>query len=73
MILDCPVITYQQAGRLFQIAIKHLTQQAVLRRNSADTTRPVAIMADEAQNFVTHADYAYQAICRDFRGCTVLG
>ncbi len=71
MILDCPVITYQQAGRLFQIAMKRLTQQAVLRRKSADTTRPVAIIADEAQNFVTHADYAYQAICRDFRGCTV--
>jgi hypothetical protein len=71
MILDCPVINYQQAGRLFQIAIKHLTQQAVLRRVPSDTTRPVAIIADEAQNFATHADYAYQAICRDFRGCTV--
>lgn len=71
LILDCPVIRYQQAGRLFQIAIKHLTQQAILRRKAADTTRPVAIIADEAQNFATHADYAYQAICRDFRGCTL--
>lgn len=71
MILDCPVIRYQQAGRLFQIAMKHLTQQAILRRPNRDTTRPVAIIADEAQNFATHADYAYQAVCRDFRGCTV--
>lgn len=71
MILDCPMITYQQAGRLYQIAMKHLTQQAILRRACTDTTRPVAIIADEAQNFATHADYAYQAICRDFRGCTV--
>ncbi|MEK6573890.1 MAG: type IV secretion system DNA-binding domain-containing protein [Chloroflexota bacterium] len=71
MILDCPVINYQLAGRLFQIAMKHLVQQAILRRPTVDTTRPVAIIADEAQNFVTHADYAYQAMCRDFRGCTV--
>ncbi|MFN0012182.1 MAG: type IV secretory system conjugative DNA transfer family protein [Phycisphaerales bacterium] len=71
MILDCPVVTYQLAGRLFQIAVKHLTQQMVLRRRCADSTRPVAIFADEAQNFATHADYRYQAICRDFRGCTV--
>ncbi len=71
MILDCPVITFQQAGRMFQIAMKHLVQQAILRRPRADTTRPVAIFADEAQNFATHADYAYQAVCRDFRGCTV--
>jgi hypothetical protein len=71
IVLDCPVVTYQQAGRLFQIAFKHLVQQAVLRRPAADTTRPVAIVADEAQNFATHADYIYQAVCRDFRGCTV--
>jgi hypothetical protein len=71
MILDCPVVLYQQAGRLFQIAIKHLVQQAVQRREPKDTTRPVAIIADEAQNFATHADYQYQAVCRDFRGCTV--
>lgn len=71
VILDCPVILYQQAGRLFQIAMKHLTQQAILRRPTSDTTRPVAIIADEAQNFATHADYIYQATCRDFRGCTI--
>lgn len=71
LILDAPVIRYQQAGRLYQIAIKHLTQQAILRRPSRDTTRPVVIFADEAQNFATHADYAYQAVCRDPRGCTV--
>jgi hypothetical protein len=71
MILDCPVITFDQAGRLFQIAFKHLLQRAVLRRPTVDTTRPVAIIADEAQNFATHADYKYQAVCRDFRGCTV--
>lgn len=71
LILDCPVVTYQLAGRLFQIAIKHLVQQAVLRRGRSDRTRPVVIFADEAQNFATHADFRYQAICRDFRGSTV--
>lgn len=71
MILDCPVIRFQQAGRLYQIAMKHLVQQAILRRPDADTTRPVAIFADEAQNFATHADYAYQAVCRAHRGSTV--
>lgn len=71
MILDCPIVSYLQAGRLFQIAIKLLVQQAIVRRMAADTTRPVAIFADEAQNFATHSDYAYQAICRDFRGCTI--
>jgi hypothetical protein len=71
VILDCPIVTYQQAGRLFQIAFKHLVQQAVLRRPTDDGTRPVAIIADEAQNFATHADYLYQAVCRDFRGCTI--
>lgn len=71
VILDCPIVSYQQAGRLFQIAFKHLVQQAVLRREASDRTRPVAIIADEAQNFATHADYLYQAVCRDFRGCTI--
>lgn len=71
MILDAPVIRYQQAGRLYQIAMKHLTQQAILRRRATDATRPIAIFADEAQNFATHADYAYQSVCRDPRGATV--
>lgn len=71
LILDCPVVTYALAGRLFQIAIKHLTQQAILRRPRGDSTRPVAIFADEAQNFATHADFRYQAVCRDYRGSTV--
>lgn len=71
MILDCPVIRYKQAGRLYQIAIKHLTQHAILRRPARDTTRPVVIFADEAQSFATHADYEYQAVCRAARGCTV--
>ncbi|MDX2147932.1 MAG: hypothetical protein SFZ23_10450 [Planctomycetota bacterium] len=71
MILDCPVTTYGEAGRLFQIAMKYLVQRMVLRRVGADTTRPVAIVADESHNFVTQFDYQYQAVCRDPRGCTV--
>lgn len=71
LILDCPVLLYHQAGRLYQIVIKLLVQQAVLRRPIADSTRPVVIFADEAQNFATHADYNYLATCRDFRGATV--
>jgi hypothetical protein len=71
LILDCPVLLYHQAGRLYQIVMKLLVQKAVLRRAAADTTRPVVIFADEAQNFATHADYNYLATCRDFRGATV--
>lgn len=71
MVLDCPVITYGEAGRLFQIAMKYLTQRMILRRSNRDTTRPVAIFADEAQNFVTPFDPAYQNTCRDPRGCTI--
>lgn len=71
MILDCPIVSYSDAGRLYQIAIKYLVQKAILLRRSSDRTRPVVIFADEAQNFATQYDYTYQAICRDNRACTV--
>lgn len=46
-------------------------QQAVLRRDVRQQPRPVFVWCDEAQHFISPADYLYQSTVREFRGCTV--
>ena len=71
LLLDLPVQTYGDLGRIIQGIFKFMWQKAVLRRNAAAEPRPVFLWADEAQNFVTSYDYQFQAVARSARACTV--
>ncbi len=64
-----PSLVYGPPARFAQIALKTLVQQAVLRRPVGPDTVPVAVVADEYQEFVTPSlDCAFQAVARSARG-----
>lgn len=70
-VLDYPSLVYGEPGRFAQIAVKTLVQQAILKRPVGPDTVPVAIVADEFQQFVTPSlDCAFQATARSARGIT---
>ena len=74
IIVDLPVQEFFLAGRVANLAWKYCFQRAVLGRiqPTGDTyLRPVFLWADEAQNFITEFDAAYQAVARSAGGCTV--
>jgi hypothetical protein len=72
LILDLPVNEFKDAGVLFQTAVKYLLQRAIQRRLvHDDLARPVAIFADEAQNFFTEDDATFQQTARSSRVATV--
>jgi hypothetical protein len=74
IIVDLPVQEFFLAGRVANLAWKYCFQRAVLSRpqpTDGSYLRPVFLWADEAQNFVTEFDAAYQAVARSAGGCTV--
>ena len=73
IIVDLPVQEFRLAGRIANLAWKFCFQVAVMRRMQPKNgfLRPVFLWADEAQNFVTNFDSAYQAVARSAGGCTV--
>jgi hypothetical protein len=75
IIVDLPIQDLRLAGRVANLAWKHCFQVAVLRRmqpgKKNSFLRPVFLWADEAQNFITKSDAAYQAVARSAAGCTV--
>lgn len=71
IILDLPVKTYGESGRLAQVLFKYLWQQAIERRNVKKSPRPVFLWADEAQNFCASYDMRFQATARSSRAATV--
>ena len=73
IIIDLPIQSYRQAGRIANLAWKYCFQVAVLRRTqpAKGYLRPVFLWADEAQNFVSDFDAEYQAVARSAGGCTV--
>jgi hypothetical protein len=52
------------------VMFKHLTQRMILRRRIDKTSKPVALMFDEAQTVFVTADRDYQAVCRSKLGCS---
>jgi type IV secretory pathway TraG/TraD family ATPase VirD4 len=71
ILLDLPVKLYDKVGRDAQIMFKYIWQRAMERRNVTANSRPVFLLADEAQNFLHEHDADYQATARSARICTV--
>ena len=71
IILNLPVKEFGDAGRAAQVVYKYLWQQAVERRKVDNSTIPVFLWVDEAQNFVTEYDMQFQATARSTMACTV--
>lgn len=71
IVIDMSVQEYGEAGRLTQGIIKYCFQRAMLRRSVRQHPRPVFLVADEAQNFVSSYDYRFLAECRGSR-CAVI-
>jgi hypothetical protein len=65
IILNFPLDEWEEIGRTAQLAFKYIWQRAVLRRQGLPPGEvPVFLWADEAQNFITTADRAFQEASR---------
>lgn len=71
LILDLPIKTYGETGRLAQVIVKTVWQKATEWRSIASAANPVFLWADEAQYFVTWHDVAFQQTARANRAATV--
>lgn len=72
VIVDCPVLQYQEAGQFLQIMWKVATQRAALRQDPSQPRNPVVIWADEAQFFaVPGVDAMVQSVARQAKLITV--
>lgn len=71
LIIDLPVLTHGDFGRFAQVLWKYCWQRSVERRTVTPGSRPVFLWADEAQQFVTTEDAAFQATARSSLVCTV--
>ena len=72
IILNFPLDEWEEIGRTAQLAFKYIWQRAILRRQNLPPGEvPVFLWADEAQNFVTSADMAFQTESRSSVCCTV--
>ncbi|MBZ0304322.1 MAG: TraM recognition domain-containing protein, partial [Anaerolineae bacterium] len=71
IVLDVPIQSFLEVGRVAQGIFKFMFQRAVLRRDTDIDPLPVFLWADEAQYFVNSFDYHYQSVARSFRACTV--
>lgn len=75
IILNAPTLTWNEDGRRLQVLFKRCTQRAILARNGLPPNqrdRPVAIVVDEAQEFLDPFDAEFQAMGRASRCCTVM-
>ena len=72
IIVNLPLKTYGEAGRLAQVLYKTVWQRAVERRGAAASPlSPVFLWADEAQYFATEQDMLFQQTARSARCATV--
>lgn len=72
IVIDLPVLIYDQTGRDAQVLWKYLWQRAMQRRKIANNSRPVCLWVDEFQNFINpDYDIQFQSIAREYRACTV--
>jgi hypothetical protein len=69
IVLNLPVKSYGEVGRVAQILFKTIWQRAVERRGTKG--RPVFLWADEAQFFVTRYDMLFQQTARSSRAAAV--
>ncbi len=70
-LIDLPVKVYGDVGRQAQCLIKYCFQQAMERRDLTKNPRPVALIVDEADLFLTSSDFSFQATARSSRVCSI--
>lgn len=71
VLLDFPVQLYGRVGRIAQMLVKRVWQEALLRREPTAESRPAFLYADEAQHFVSEYDARFAATAREHRGAMV--
>jgi hypothetical protein len=69
VLVDVPTQEYGLTGRMLAIALKRCVQLAIMRRSGPPgSLRPVGIIADEAQNFISQKDTEFAAVSRSAGG-----
>ncbi len=72
-LIDIAVQEFHQTAKLAAIAFKRTAQLAIMRRSGPPgSLRPVFIVMDEAQNFLSPKDTEYQAVARSAGGITCI-
>ncbi|HVY29683.1 MAG TPA: TraM recognition domain-containing protein [Polyangiaceae bacterium] len=71
ILLDLPVKEYNEVGVFAQVLFKLCWQKAIERRDTRQSPRPVFLISDEAQYFLTSYDQLFQTTARSSRVCTV--
>jgi len=71
IVIDLPYLIYDKIGQDAQILWKFIWQRAMQRRKITNTSRPVALWADEFQFFISENDIFFQSTAREYRACTV--
>jgi hypothetical protein len=71
VILDLPIKTYGESGRIAQLLFKTVWQKATEWRKLVELPNPVFLWADEAQYFVTPYDVTFQQTARSQRAAVV--
>lgn len=72
IIVGLPVMQYGELGLIANVLMKYAWQRSIQRRAVTPETRPVVMVADEAQFFVTSQDMYHQTVCRGVKCATVL-
>lgn len=71
-IIDLPTRVYGDVAKQAACLVKYCWQQAMERRDVQANPRPVALIVDESDQFLTESDIAFQATARSSRICTLL-
>lgn len=71
IVVDLPVLTYENTGRNAQILWKYIWQRAMQRRQISEKSRVTFLWADEAQYFLHPNDVKFQSTIREYRAATI--
>jgi hypothetical protein len=71
LIVDCPVLEYREVGQIANGLLRHCTQRMLDRRAEHPSSRPVAILWDEAQKTLLRSDVTWQETARSSK-CAVI-
>lgn len=70
IVVDLPVHTYQKAGVIAQVLLKHVWQKAMQHPMEGES-RPVFLWVDEYHHFAVQADATFQSTARGYEVATV--
>lgn len=71
VLVDFPISVYRRVGRVVQLLIKLIWQQALLRRDPVAKPTPSFLYCDEAHALLTGFDATFAALAREHRGAIV--